>query len=64
MQEHCVQCLTEVLADGSHSPEGELLCASCYTALWGPAATDELRLLVEQHSAFPNGNGSVAATNS
>jgi hypothetical protein len=60
MQQYCVQCLTEVLANGRHSPAGELLCAPCHTALWGPGATDELRLLVERHSAFPNGNGSVA----
>jgi hypothetical protein len=61
MQQYCVQCLSEVLANGRHSPSGELLCASCHTALWGPGASDELRLLVERHSAFPNGNGSVAA---
>ena len=64
MQEYCVQCLTEVLANGRHSPAGELLCAPCHTALWGPGATDELRLLVERHSGFPNGNGSVGSVGS
>jgi hypothetical protein len=61
MQQFCVQCLTEVLTNGRTAPTGELLCAPCHSALWGPGATDELRLLVERHSAFPNGNGSVAA---
>jgi hypothetical protein len=60
MQQHCVQCLTEVFANGQQTPTGELLCDSCFSALWGPEATDELRLLVERHSGFPNGNGSVA----
>src|SRR4051794_10781798 len=61
MQQYCVQCLSEVLANGRQSPAGELLCISCHTALWGPGASDELRLLVERHSAVPNGNGSVVA---
>jgi hypothetical protein len=60
MQQHCVQCLTEVLTNGRHTPTGELLCGPCYSVLWGPDATDELRLLVERHSGFPNGNGSIA----
>ena len=53
MQQYCVQCLSEVLANGRQSPAGELLCVSCHTALWGPEATDELRLLVERHSSLP-----------
>jgi hypothetical protein len=64
MRQHCAQCLTEVLADGRQTPTGELLCSPCYAALWGPGATDELRLLVERHSCHPNGNGSVATARS
>jgi hypothetical protein len=60
MQHHCVQCLTELLANAHQSPTGESLCGSCFAALWGPGATDELRLLVERHMGHANGNGSVA----
>jgi hypothetical protein len=61
MQQHCVQCLTELFVDGRMAPSGEALCAPCYSALWGPDSTDELRLLVERHSGLSNGNGSIAA---
>ena len=60
MRQHCVQCLSEVLVNGRQAPTGETLCGSCYSALWGPNSTDELRLLVERHMGAPNGNGSVA----
>jgi hypothetical protein len=63
MQQHCVQCLSEVLANGRQTPGGELLCKSCYTALWGPQASEELRLLVERHMGRPNGNASVSPQN-
>ena len=58
MRQHCVQCLTEVPSNGRQTPTGETLCRSCYSALWGPGASEELRLLVERHSGLPNGNGS------
>jgi len=60
MRQHCVQCLTELLANARQAPTGETLCGSCFTALWGPGASNELRLLVERHMGHPNGNGSVA----
>jgi hypothetical protein len=63
MRQHCAQCLTEVLATGRQTPAGELLCISCYAALWGPQASEELRLLVERHMGRPNGNGSIAPQN-
>jgi hypothetical protein len=50
VRQHCVQCLTEVLASGQATPSGETLCAPCYSALWGPKTTDEFRVMVEQHS--------------
>jgi hypothetical protein len=59
MRQHCVQCLSEVLASGRQAPTGETLCGSCYSALWGPKATEGLRLLVERHTGSPNGNGSL-----
>jgi hypothetical protein len=61
MQQHCVQCLAEILANGRQAPTGETLCGSCYSALWGPGSTHELRLLVQRHMGQSNGNGSVAA---
>ena len=64
MRLHCVQCLSEVLANGRQAPTGDTLCGSCFTALWGPDATDELRLLVERHMGVPNGNGSVESSTS
>jgi hypothetical protein len=61
MRQLCAQCLTEVLANGRETPSGEMLCGSCYTALWGPKATDTLRSMVERHSSRPATNGDVAA---
>lgn len=63
MRQHCAQCLTELLADRGQTPTGETLCGPCYSALWGPGSTDELRLLVERHMGHPNGNGSVIPQN-
>lgn len=62
MRQHCAQCLSEVLANGRQAPTGELLCGPCYSALWGPNATDALRQMVQRHSGLPshNGNGQVA----
>jgi recombinational DNA repair protein (RecF pathway) len=59
MRQHCAQCLTEVLATGRQAPTGELLCAPCHSALWGPKATEELRSLVRLHTGRPRRNGQV-----
>jgi recombinational DNA repair protein (RecF pathway) len=59
MRHHCAQCLTEVLANGRQTPTGELLCSPCYSALWGPSATEELRALVRLHTGRPRRNGQV-----
>jgi hypothetical protein len=61
MRQHCAQCLTEVLATGRQAPTGELLCAPCHSALWGPKATDALRLMVARHSGRPRRNGGAVA---
>ncbi len=53
MRQHCVQCLTEVLANGKRSPSGETLCSPCHSALWGPHATDEFRGMVALHMGRP-----------
>jgi recombinational DNA repair protein (RecF pathway) len=60
MRHHCAQCLTEVFATGRQAPTGETLCAPCYSALWGPKATDALRQMVQRHSSLPARNGRVA----
>jgi hypothetical protein len=59
MRQHCAQCLSDVLADGRVTPTGETLCASCFAALWGPNANEELRALVRLHTGPQprNGNG-------
>jgi hypothetical protein len=59
MRQHCVQCLAEILADARQAPTGETLCASCYSALWGPQATEELRSLVRLHTGRRLTNGNV-----
>jgi hypothetical protein len=41
--------VTEIQANGRQTPAGETLCAPCYSALWGPATTDEFRGLVALH---------------
>ena len=51
MRQHCAQCLTEVLTDGQKTPTGEVLCLSCYSALWGPRSNGD-RL-----ASNGNGNG-------
>ena len=56
VRHHCAQCLSEVFANGQQTPAGELLCEPCYSALWGPQATDEFRVMVEQHSRPMNGH--------
>jgi hypothetical protein len=53
--EHCAQCLTKVYASGHETPSGNTLCRGCYTALWGPNATDDLREAVARHSDSRNG---------
>jgi hypothetical protein len=53
MRQHCTQCLTEVFTDGQMSPTGETLCKPCYSALWGPATTDEFRGMVSLHMGQP-----------
>ena len=60
VRQHCAQCLTEVIASGYDTPTGETLCGPCYSALWGPQATEELRLLVDRHMGRPNGDRLVA----
>lgn len=59
MRQHCTQCLTEILANGRVAPTGETLCFSCYSALWGPHASEELRSLVRLHTGRRAGNGQV-----
>jgi len=60
MRQHCTQCLTEVLANGRVTPTGDTLCAPCYSALWGPKASEELRSLVRLHTGRRLGAGRVA----
>ena len=64
MRQHCAQCLTEVYANGHRAPTGETLCDSCYSALWGPQATEELRSLVRLHTGVRNVAGAVATARS
>jgi hypothetical protein len=59
MRQHCAQCLSEVFVDGRQTPTGELLCTPCYSALWGPSASEELRALVRLHTGRPRSNGQV-----
>ncbi len=49
VRQHCTQCLTEVYTNGRLTPAGETLCEPCYSALWGPATTDEFRGMVALH---------------
>jgi hypothetical protein len=60
MRQHCVQCLAEILADARQTPTGEILCVSCYSALWGPQATEELRSLVRLHTGRRARNGDIS----
>ena len=61
VRQHCAQCLIEVFRSTRHeTPAGETLCASCYSALWGPKTTDEFRVMVEQHSGRPMPGGLVS----
>ena len=60
MRQHCVQCLTEVFANARLTPSGDTLCVSCYSALWGPKASEELRSLVRLHTGRRVVNGRVA----
>jgi len=61
MRQHCAQCLSDVLADGRVTPTGETLCGSCFAALWGPNASEELRALVRLHTGLQSGNGNGRA---
>lgn len=46
--EVCSHCLQAVAADlGVENSLGEVLCGSCYFALWGPRAKTRLRTLSE-----------------
>jgi hypothetical protein len=56
VRQHCAQCLVELYGNGQKTPVGETLCISCHSALWGPQATDEFRVMVEQHSRPMNGH--------
>jgi hypothetical protein len=60
MRQHCVQCLTEILAEARQTPTGELLCNPCYSALWGPQASEELRSLVRLHTGRHTRNGRIS----
>ncbi|HEX3293229.1 MAG TPA: hypothetical protein VHR38_05780 [Solirubrobacterales bacterium] len=60
MRQHCFQCLSEVFANGHQTPTGDTLCRSCYSALWGPQATEELRSLVRLHTGRRVRKGAVA----
>jgi len=53
VRQHCTQCLTEIFANGQQSPAGDTLCSPCYSALWGPRATDEFRGMVALHMGRP-----------
>jgi hypothetical protein len=64
VRQHCAQCLTEVFTSGRPTPSGELLCSPCYSALWGPQASDELRTLVERHSGRAAAGPQIAAAQS
>ena len=59
MRQYCVQCVAEVLGDRRVTPGGETLCGSCYSALWGPKASEELRSLVRLHTGGRRPNGQV-----
>ena len=61
MRQHCAQCLSEVPADGRKTPTGETLCGPCYSALWGPKASEELRSLVRLHTGRPRHRGQLLA---
>jgi hypothetical protein len=61
MRQHCTQCLTEIFTSGKQTPSGETLCGSCYSALWGPQATEELRSLVRLHTGLPAARVTVAS---
>ena len=61
VRQHCTQCLTEVFTGGKQTPSGETLCGSCYSALWGPKATEELRSLVRLHTGLHTAGGVVAS---
>lgn len=61
MRQHCVQCLAEIYSNGRQTPTGDTLCGHCYSALWGPAATEELRSLVRLHTGRRATNGQVVA---
>ncbi len=60
MRQHCVQCLAEVFSNARQTPSGDTLCVSCYSALWGPKASEELRSLVRLHTGRRVRNGGVA----
>jgi hypothetical protein len=62
MREHCAQCLAEVFENGRPTPAGDLLCEPCYSALWGPQATDAFRVMVEHHTRPMNGRPLSAQT--
>ncbi|MGA8218558.1 MAG: hypothetical protein WB771_08335 [Solirubrobacterales bacterium] len=62
VRHHCAQCLAEIYANGHQTPAGELLCSPCYSALWGPQATDAFRVMVEQHTRPMNGHPLSAQT--
>jgi hypothetical protein len=53
VRQHCAQCLTDLYANGRQTPAGEMLCGSCYSALWGPKVADEFRGMVALHMGQP-----------
>jgi len=57
VREHCAQCLKTVYANGRLTPAGNVFCNACYSALWGPNATDSLRELVDRHTNGRRANG-------
>ena len=61
MRQHCAQCLTDVLSEGRVAPTGETLCGSCFAALWGPQASEELRSMVRLHTGQHRRNGQAVA---
>jgi hypothetical protein len=48
MTDRCSQCRHEVTDHrGYESPDGAVLCGSCYFALWGPSGAAEISRAVE-----------------
>ena len=49
MRERCAKCLFPILGFGHETPEDEVLCGPCFSAIWGPGGRRELALAGQQH---------------